>query len=311
MQTDAVRKHRRWPFVAAAVLLVLPAALYLRRASGPILTGAVGKASSFLLEARGLDRGMKVDEWEIGDCYILTQCPGSCRPGFSLLPLPHPCWQTCCPTPSPRPPPPLPPCPRPPPLPESPPDPPSPPPDKIECHELAPFHTTVANAQLQEYMRDLVLPTPPLPGVERMRSGLLESYRYNISILTLKLGRMSLVGCRYKGRHPLSESITLNERKAFNSQVSSWSRFLPDSIRIKIPDVEFTLSLRYHVQELGAYLGGGPVILKGMGTIWIDDLSIKVRLKRSQHRRVLAGVAYLSVCAPGHISPVQGAPGAR
>jgi hypothetical protein len=286
MLTDG-RHQRRRQLAAATSLLALLAVLYLRSASGSVSTTAESKASGLVGEARGQDlSGMPEGEWSIGDCYILTQCPGACRAGYSLLSLPHPCWQSCCPTQSPSSPPLLPPSPRPPPEPPSLPDPPSPPPDKIECRELSPFHTTVANVQMEEYLRGLELPSPPLPGAERMHSGLLESYRYNVSLLSLKLGPMSLVGCRYKGRHPLSESITSNERLAFNSQMSSWSPFFPDSIRMEIPDVEFTLSVLYHVQELGAYLGGGPVFMKGKGNIWIDDLSIKVSETAPARRHV-------------------------
>jgi hypothetical protein len=125
-------------------------------------------------------------------------------------------------------------------------------------------------------MRDMVLPTPPVPGVERMSTGLLEAYRYNVSILTVKLGPMSLVGCRYKGEHPLSQAVTSNELKTFHSEVTSWSRVLPDSIRVEIRDVEFTAAFHYRVQELGAFLGDGPVFMRAKGTIWMDDISIKV-----------------------------------
>jgi len=41
-------------------------------------------------------------------------------------------------------------------------------------------------------------------------------------------------------------------------------------------DLRFTASLQYYVQELGAPLGGGAVTLTGEGSIWVDDISIKV-----------------------------------
>jgi len=120
---------------ALLLLLALPAAALLRRGSRRYYeVGAdVRKRDTDMEELSSQGRPKSTAEWPVGACYILTQCPGECREGFAAVPLLHPCWQNCCPTPPPSPPP----------------APPSSPPDKMACQRLGKFHSNVADAAMR------------------------------------------------------------------------------------------------------------------------------------------------------------------
>ena len=115
------------------------------------------------------------------------------------------------------------------------------------------------------------LPTPPNPGVEVNRLGLMELHRYNMSLTSLELGEITLTGCSYAGRgRSRLEAWTgvIPDRPLAADGVSIKERYLPDSIRLEVRGIRWTSTMRYHVQELGIPLGGGEATFSGKGRMW-------------------------------------------
>lgn len=132
-------------------------------------------------------------------------------------------------------------------------------------------YARIATEQIRAYMAGQGLPTPPNPGVEVNRLGLMELHRYNMSLTSLELGEITLTGCSYAGRgRSRLEAWTgvIPDRPLVADGVSIKERYLPDSIRLEVRGIRWTSTMRYHVQELGLPLGGGEATFSGKGRMW-------------------------------------------
>lgn len=144
-------------------------------------------------------------------------------------------------------------------------------------NQIAMNHVAVfANKSLQK----LVIPNP---GAERNIIGSVMSIvRDNMSVRNFAIERMRLQGC---GGDTTDNLSWIDVLAGYVPDVSSWrhgesasikARYLPDTIRVDLTGVRFTVAVRYNVYQLGVQTGSGTATLVCAGSLWLDGISLRL-----------------------------------
>jgi len=152
------------------------------------------------------------------------------------------------------------------------------------CDELPSVFVAVAMVSVGEYTNaSLMQLAAPNTGVERNVIGFVMSIvRYNMSLLALTIDRAWLWGCEGDSRDPPS---WLDVLAVYVPDMSSWRyghvssmkvRYLPDTIRVDLTGVRFTVSMRYDVHQFGVHAGSGFATITGVGSLWLDEISLRL-----------------------------------
>lgn len=125
----------------------------------------------------------------------------------------------------------------------------------------------------------------PHTGLERnVIANILTILRYNLSVPTLTFEHAWPQGCISQHNEQLSrlERLTLfiththSSPPQIDHKTHFQARYLPDTLQMEFTGVRFTVTVQYDVQQLGIHTGSGIATLTGTGSVWLDDISLRL-----------------------------------